>query len=330
MTAARLAALALLVGSLAAARPAFATFHLMQIEQVIAGVDGSTATQAIQLRMRSGTQNFVSNARIYAWDAAGANPVLVKDMTTNVTGNTAGRRVLLATANFASATNPPVTPDFILTSPIPDTYLAAGSLTFEDDIGTVYWRLCWGGANYTGPTDGVVSNDLDGNVTPAFDGPLPTGSGVALQYKFAATALSITSANDYQLTTESAVFTNNAQAAGTVISLVAVPPAPAAAGIALGSPIPNPAHGSMTFTVTLPRAMRVKAAIYSLTGRRIVPLVDGVVPAGRSSYSWDALDPGGDALAPGVYFVALDAEGTRRAQRFILLGRGQPLPHDGD
>jgi hypothetical protein len=330
MTAPRLAALALALGTLAAARPAFATFHLMQIEQVIAGVDGSTATQAIQLRMRSGSQNFVSNARLYAWDAAGANPVLVKDMTTNVTGNTAGRRVLLATANFGAATNPAVTPDFILTNPIPDAYLPAGALTFEDDIGTVYWRLCWGGASYTGPTDGVVSNDLDGNVAPAHEGGLPTATGQALQYKFAATALSIASANDYQLSAGSAVFTNNAQAAGTVISLVAVPPVPARSAISLGSPIPNPAHGAMTFTITLPRAMRVRAAIYSLSGRRIVPLVDGMVPAGRSSYSWDALDPGGDALAPGVYFVALDAEGTRRSQRFILLGKGQPLPHDGD
>ena len=34
-------------------RPASATFHLMQIEQVIGGVDGNTGVQAIQLRMRS-------------------------------------------------------------------------------------------------------------------------------------------------------------------------------------------------------------------------------------------------------------------------------------
>ncbi len=36
---------------------AHATFHFMQIEQVIGGVDGDTTKQAIQLRMRSLNQN---------------------------------------------------------------------------------------------------------------------------------------------------------------------------------------------------------------------------------------------------------------------------------
>ena len=39
-----------------AATPAVATFHLMQIEQVIGGVNGDTSAQAIQLRMRASTQ----------------------------------------------------------------------------------------------------------------------------------------------------------------------------------------------------------------------------------------------------------------------------------
>ena len=40
--------------------PARATFHFMQIEQVIGGANGDTAAQAIQLRMRLGGQNFLS------------------------------------------------------------------------------------------------------------------------------------------------------------------------------------------------------------------------------------------------------------------------------
>ena len=62
MTAARFVSTALVLGALLAARPASATFHLMQVEQIIAGVDGSTATQAIQLRMRSASQNLVAQA----------------------------------------------------------------------------------------------------------------------------------------------------------------------------------------------------------------------------------------------------------------------------
>ncbi len=40
------------VGLPGPALPAQATFHLMQIEQVIGGVNGDTTAQAIQLRMR--------------------------------------------------------------------------------------------------------------------------------------------------------------------------------------------------------------------------------------------------------------------------------------
>ena len=42
-----------LLGVLALQPAAHATFHLMQIEQVIGGVNGDTTAQAIQLRMRA-------------------------------------------------------------------------------------------------------------------------------------------------------------------------------------------------------------------------------------------------------------------------------------
>jgi len=278
--------------------------------------------------MRSASQNLVSQATIKAWDAHGANPVVLLDLTTNVAAGTLGSRVLIATANFAASTNPSVTPDFILTNPIPDSYIPAGSLTFEDDFNTIYWRVSWGGATYTGATTGSLTNDADGNFGPPFAGPLPTGSGKALRFTGSSSALSTSNAANYAVTTGSAVFTNNAGNAGTINSLIGVPGSDAPA-IALGHPFPNPAYGAMTFFVSLPRTMRVKAAIYDLAGRRVMPLIDGIVPAGRSSYSWDALDPGGRAVAPGVYFVGLEAEGVKRTQRFVLVGPGivQEEPH---
>jgi hypothetical protein len=307
-------------------RPAFATFHLMQIEQIIAGIDGSTASQAIHLRLRSIGQHLVSNATLKAGDANGANPVLLKDLTANVANNAQGARVLLATANFASHLNATVTPDALLTNPIPDSYLAAGSITFESDGGTIYWRVSWGGASYTGSNVGATTNDTDGNFGPPFPDALPTGSGKALRINKAATSLSTTNLADYALTAGSATFTNNAGAAGTVVSLISAPEA-SAEGIALATPFPNPSHGAMTFFVTVPRTMHVSAAVYDLAGRRVSTVFDGTMPAGRNSYSWNALD---QAVGPGVYFVAIDAEGTRRVQRFVLLSRGvrEPEPED--
>ena len=170
----RLASFGLAFGICAVA-PAevWASFHDMQIEQVIGGVSGDTSVQAIQLRMSSANQNLVSNARVLVRDAGGLNPIIVMNMTTNVVSG-AGRRILIATANLASFTNPPLTPDFVITNPIPPSYMAAGTLTFESDTGIIYWRLSWGGAGYTGSGSVNVFNDSDGNANPPFPGPLPS------------------------------------------------------------------------------------------------------------------------------------------------------------
>jgi hypothetical protein len=190
------------------------TFHLMQIEQVIGGVNGDTTLQAIQLRMRIAFQNEVSKARLRAWDAAGQNPIIVVDMMNNVPNFQAGARVLVSTAGFAGAFGP--TPDFVMTNPIPASYLAAGKLTWEDDLGTVVWSLAWGGANYTGTNTGTVDNDADGNFNPPFPLPLPSTTGQSCLFPGPANAPSTNNAADYIVSAGNATFTNNAGETGTV------------------------------------------------------------------------------------------------------------------
>jgi hypothetical protein len=196
--------------ALAALEPASASFHLMQIEQVIGATCGRVSEQAIQLRMRSAGQNLVSSSRLFVRDAAGANAVLVLNITTNVAGSSAGSRVLLASSNFASTNS--VTPDFTLTSLIPASYLAAGRLTFEDDFGTIYWSLAWGGAGYTGSNTGAVDNDADGNFSPPFASALASETSQAIFFPGAAGAASTNNAADYLLTSTLPSFTNNAGA----------------------------------------------------------------------------------------------------------------------
>ena len=214
----RLSLGALTLGAGLLAQPAFATFHLMQIEQVIGGVNGDTTRQAIQLRMRQNGQNLLAPGRLIAWDAAGANPIVIFDFTGNVTNSTAGSRVLVATSNFLAG----LTPDAVMTNPIPVSYLAAGKLTFETD-GTagaqVWWGLAWGtyaGTN-TGVTSGGGGNDADGIFSPPpFEGPLPSTTQQAVRFLGAANALSTNNQADYDITTGAATFTNNAGATGTV------------------------------------------------------------------------------------------------------------------
>ena len=202
---------------LLASSPAFSvpnTFHLMQIEQVIGGVQGDTTLQAIQLRMRIGGQEVVSKARLRAWDANGANPVLIVDMATNVPNGNGGDRVLVSTAAFAAAFGP--TPDFVMTNPIPPAYLAAGKLTWESDAGTVVWSLAWGGANYTGTNTGTHDNDADGNFNPPFPLPLPSATNNSVLFPGPFSAPSTNNAADYIVSPGNAIFTNNAGETGSV------------------------------------------------------------------------------------------------------------------
>ena len=191
----------------------------MQIEQVIGGVCGDTSAQAIQLRMRAGLQNLVSGARLVAYDAQGFNPVVVIDFMNDVANDGVGVRILITTSNFPFESPPKGFTDFTMTNPIPPSYLAAGRLTFEDDppIGTINWSLAWGGAAYTGPNNGSLANDDDGNFGPPFVGPLPSSTGQALLFQGAAGDQSSSNDVDYALTPGDATFTNNAGASAPIV-----------------------------------------------------------------------------------------------------------------
>ena len=208
-----------LVAGACLAPAAFASFHVMQIEQVMLSYDGDNTVQAIQLRMRTSFQNQVQLARIRAFDATGANPIVIVNMATPVTLSATGARVLIRSANFASHTTPAAVSDFTMTNLVPASYLAGGRLTFESDTGTIYWSVSWG--NYTGPQTGDLTNDSNGNFGPAVAGAFPTAGTSALRFINAATAPSTTNLADYTTVTSNVTFINNA---GT--SFVVNPPAP--------------------------------------------------------------------------------------------------------
>jgi hypothetical protein len=189
----------------------------MQIEQVIGSVDGDATAQAIQLRMRAAGENFVSGGKLVVFDAAGLNPITIVDPVANVGNGAVGDHVLIASASFASHTVPPAMPDFIMTNLIPASYLAAGSLCWESNAGTIMWRLSWGGASYTGSNLGSTFNDMDGNFGPPFGSPLPSSGITAEQFQGSATALSTNNAADYLLTSGPVVFINNAGSSFTVM-----------------------------------------------------------------------------------------------------------------
>lgn len=197
--------------------PASAAHHLMQIEQVIGSVNGNTEAQAIQLRMRSLFQNLLAGSRLYAYDAAGENPILIMDFNDAVENGAIGDRVLIATAAFNALTTPATTPDFTMANRIPDAYLAAGRLTFEEDNGEILWSLAWGGDAYTGSNLGGLDNDADGNFGPQFGQALPVSApfpqaSIGLLYQGTPIDPSTNNAADYALTAGNPTVANNSDA----------------------------------------------------------------------------------------------------------------------
>jgi glucose/arabinose dehydrogenase len=208
--------------SLMLAIPAHASFHLMQIEQVIGGVNSDTTAQAVQLRLRAAGQQFTSGAKLVAFDATGSNPVTLITFS-NVSNGSAGARILAASANFASHETTPIANDFVLANLIPASYLAAGRLVYEGPSGEMLWSVSWGGASYTGPNTGTTDNDSDGNFGPPFASALPSASTVALHFTGTASAPSTNNAANYALTSGAATFTNNG---GNSTSLASPAPTP--------------------------------------------------------------------------------------------------------
>jgi hypothetical protein len=77
-------------------------------------------------------------------------------------------------------------------------------------------------------------------------------------------------------------------------------------------------RGAGAFRFTLPRDCNVNLAIFDANGRRIRTLVDELRTAGRHEVSWSP-SWGGERVAPGVYFLALNAGAERRTLRTVVL-----------
>ncbi len=178
---------------------ASATFHLVHIEQVVAGLNGDVSAQAVQLVMRSGDQNLLEPARLVVRDAAGENPIVLFDFEGDIAEEGEGVRILVGTAELDRYADEGVGTDYTLTATIPPSYFAAGSLTFESDDGTrVVSRLSWGGGGYTGATDGIPDNTTGSDFAPPFPAALTSAGVRALLFQPEAGDRATGNADDYQ------------------------------------------------------------------------------------------------------------------------------------
>ncbi len=84
--------------------------------------------------------------------------------------------------------------------------------------------------------------------------------------------------------------------------------------IALGANYPNPFNPSTMIPFRLNDAAHVSIKVYDLIGRTVATLVDGSMPAGEHTVSFDA-----GRLPTGMYLVRMEAAGIVQTQRITLM-----------
>lgn len=86
----------------------------------------------------------------------------------------------------------------------------------------------------------------------------------------------------------------------------------------LGLGYPNPFSAQTKIGFALPREEKVEVVVFDVTGRRVRQLVNGAKAAGQHVVEWDGVDETGRAVAPGVYFVQMQAGSFSDARKVMV------------
>ena len=84
---------------------------------------------------------------------------------------------------------------------------------------------------------------------------------------------------------------------------------------------PDPFNPSTTINFTLPSPGAVTLTVYDLLGKEVRRLIDGNVPAGAGSVTWDGRDSRGAPVGSGVYFYRLLTGSHPAATRKMIVLR---------
>lgn len=111
-------------------------------------------------------------------------------------------------------------------------------------------------------------------------------------------------------------------AGSLTVMVVAVTGIPDEAGVSLlrlEQSTPNPFTRSTTIRFTLSETAHTRLTVFDVRGRRVVTLLDRVLPAGPAEVGWYGRDHRGRMMSPGIYFYRLEAGGEVRTMKMVLL-----------
>jgi len=81
---------------------------------------------------------------------------------------------------------------------------------------------------------------------------------------------------------------------------------------------PNPFSSSAKLRLDLPHTMSIRLGVYDIGGRKVASLADEPFDAGTALVAWDGRNDAGDRVAPGVYFVRLEGDGSSLGRKLVL------------
>ncbi len=82
---------------------------------------------------------------------------------------------------------------------------------------------------------------------------------------------------------------------------------------------PSPTAAGSTISFSTPAAGTVSLRLYSVEGRLVRTLLDGAAAAGEHLVAWDGRLESGASVAPGIYFLKLQAEGREIVRRIAVV-----------
>ena len=145
--------------ALTLASGANASFHLMEISQVMTGANGDPSIQFIELRMTAPDQNLVDGISILARDASGTSVTTVftfpAGASTVIANHVTGSKILIATPAFASRAG--ILPDFVFAGGLPPV---SGQVDYAGGIATVSYGSYTGAGIHVATAASAPGNDL--------------------------------------------------------------------------------------------------------------------------------------------------------------------------
>jgi hypothetical protein len=82
---------------------------------------------------------------------------------------------------------------------------------------------------------------------------------------------------------------------------------------------PNPFNPETRIAYSLPTGGYIRAAVYNMLGTEVRSLADGVQSAGYHQMVWDARANDGRSMPSGLYFCTIQASGTSKTIKMLLV-----------